>query len=466
MIALYARVSTTEQAQNGYSIAEQQDRLKSYCQAMDWKSYKVYVDPGFSGASMVRPALQRLIQDVENGKVEKVIVWKLDRLSRSQKDTLYLIEDVFLANKTDFVSMNENFDTSTPFGRAMIGILAVFAQLEREQIKERMSMGKDARAKEGKWHGGVKNPVGYDYIDGNLVINEYYAMQVRELFELYASGLGATAISNLFHSKGYTMPSGLNWNPSQIRRTLRRKVYMGLIDHKGQIYQGTHEPIVSESLFNEVNDLLENRKTDYCAKRTTPDATQYSSCLSGLICCAQCGNKYNKNYAVAQGHKYTYYSCRSRMAKSKGYVMPKCRNKNWKMDELDQLVFNRVINLKLDEIEEKEKKKNLVPVLDKRIKEIDAQISRFLDLYGKGNFAIEQLDEKVRVLQSEKEKLSSQITAQIASNRLSIKEVNKIIESFPSVLKRGDTAEIRNVLYSIIDRIVIDNDNVDIYWRF
>ena len=145
--------------------------MRKYCQAMNWAIYDVYTDGGYSGVNMERPALKKLISDVKDHKIDKVLVYKLDRLSRSQKDTLMLIEDVFLANGCDFVSMSENFDTATPLGRAMIGILAVFAQLEREQIKERMNMGKEARAKLGKYKGGGKLPIGYDYVDGKLTIN-------------------------------------------------------------------------------------------------------------------------------------------------------------------------------------------------------------------------------------------------------------------------------------------------------
>ena len=152
-VFLYVRVSTQEQARDGYSIDEQIERLKDYAKAMGWIVVKIYTDGGYSGSNIDRPALQSMIKDVLAGKGDSVVVYKLDRLSRSQKDTLELIEDYFLANKVDFVSMTENFDTATPFGRAIIGILSVFAQLEREQIKERMSMGREGRAKEGKFHG-------------------------------------------------------------------------------------------------------------------------------------------------------------------------------------------------------------------------------------------------------------------------------------------------------------------------
>ena len=178
---MYVRVSSKEQV-DGYSIGEQIERLEKYADAMEWDIIKTFVDPGYSGGNTDRPGLKEMIKEIEKGGVDKVVVYKLDRLSRSQLDTLYLIEKVFLANNTDFVSMSENFDTSTPFGRAMIGILAVFAQLEREQIKERTMVGKEARAKEGKWGGGSTEPIGYNYNIAKdlLEVDEYEAMQVRE----------------------------------------------------------------------------------------------------------------------------------------------------------------------------------------------------------------------------------------------------------------------------------------------
>ena len=175
--ALYVRVSTQEQAQEGYSIGEQKDRLVAYCKAQEWIISDIYVDGGYSGANLNRPGIQRLMTETE--KFDIVLVYKLDRLSRSQRDTLYLIEEIFLPNKVDFVSMQESFDTSSPFGKAMIGLLAVFAQLEREQIKERTKMGKRARAKAGLHHGAGFIPIGYNYQDGKLIVNPYEAEQVK-----------------------------------------------------------------------------------------------------------------------------------------------------------------------------------------------------------------------------------------------------------------------------------------------
>ena len=230
-VICYVRVSTREQAEKGYSVGEQQERLRAYCMAKDWIVEDVITDPGFSGAKLERPGIQRVIQLVQEKKCEAVLVWKLDRLSRSQKDTLYLIEDVFLKNGCAFVSMNENFDTSTAFGRAMIGILSVFAQLEREQIRERMAVGRVGRAKAGLFHGGGFAPIGYDYktiAEGGegLVVNEYEAMQVREVFSLYLQGWPVNRIRKYMTAR-YTTKSGDWGNDTTIRDVLKNPLYIG-----------------------------------------------------------------------------------------------------------------------------------------------------------------------------------------------------------------------------------------------
>ena len=161
--AIYIRVSTDFQAEEGYSIEAQKEQLTAYCVSKSIKNYDYYIDGGWSGSNIERPEIQRLIKDVKDDKISHVIVYKLDRLSRSQKDTLYLIEDVFNPHGVDFVSLNESMDTSTPMGRLMLGILSAFAQLERENIRLRTRMGMKERVKAGLWMGGGRVPFGYDY---------------------------------------------------------------------------------------------------------------------------------------------------------------------------------------------------------------------------------------------------------------------------------------------------------------
>ena len=161
--ALYIRVSTDAQFEEGYSVDAQKDMLEGYCRSRGWKDYRFYIDGGFTGSNIDRPQMQRLIQDARAGEIAQVVVYKLDRLSRSQKDTLYLIEDVFNPAGVGFTSMNENLDTGTPMGRAMLGIMSAFAQLERETIRERTRMGMRERVRGGLWMGGGHPPFGYDY---------------------------------------------------------------------------------------------------------------------------------------------------------------------------------------------------------------------------------------------------------------------------------------------------------------
>ena len=178
--ALYVRVSTEFQFEEGYSLEAQEEKLRQWCALKDIHRFRIYRDGGWSGSNLNRPAMQELIADIRARLVVRVVVYKLDRLSRSQKDTLYLLEELFIPGGVEFISINENFDTGSPYGKAMIGILSVFAQLERENIRERTRMGMYERVKSGLWRGGSGTPFGYDYdpAENKLVPNEH-AQEVR-----------------------------------------------------------------------------------------------------------------------------------------------------------------------------------------------------------------------------------------------------------------------------------------------
>lgn len=473
MIGCYVRVSTQEQASEGYSISEQTDRLRKYAEAMKW-NVKFYTDGGFSGANMERPALQNLIKDVKAGLIDKVLVYKLDRLSRSQKDTLYLIEDVFLANNCDFVSMNENFDTSSPFGRAMIGILAVFSQLEREQIKERMTMGLEARAKEGKFHGSAVSPIGYDYIDGELVINDFERMQVEQIFQMYLKGSSPNTIVEHLNNKGLTHKYG-KWNRKTVKAVLSRKTYLGLIEHKGNIYQGNHEPIISQELFDAVQLVKKDKSRDFLNGKRNGLVVSY---LGGLLCCAQCGAKYSKETKYHKSKEtskpYEYYVCNSRLKKNPSLVFDaNCKNKRWKMQALDQVIFDEIKKLALDPdyikaIKNLKKKDNRPKVIDKKIKSLDNQLTKLMELYSLDGISFEALQEKINELNTNKLLLSEEKTKILLEKE---KELTKdqaltLIKSFESVLEDGSFEEIRQVITALIEKIEIDDENITIYWKF
>lgn len=477
-VVLYVRVSTAEQAKEGYSIGEQIERLKKYCEAMGWTVVAIFVDPGYSGGDMNRPGLRDMIKTVQDEDIDKVVVYKLDRLSRSQKDTLYLIEDVFLENQTDFVSMNENFDTSSPFGRAMIGILAVFAQLEREQIKERMGMGKEARAKEGKWHGGSTEPIGFDYDPATeeLVPNDYEIMQIKELGALFLNGTPLRTIETMFREKGYKHKYGV-WDPKTMRRVLRSKLYIQMIKHRDEWYPGNQARVFEDETFEKINKLLDARAEQYRLSGIKPGAqTTY---LGGLILCKHCGGKYAKNaWPQRNGSVTTVYGCYSRMKKVKKMIKdPNCKNKYWKMDELDSLVFDEIRKLAFDpeyfnEVKRYQREKSTdepskILILEKEIAKVDEQISRFMDLYGIGKFTIDQVSQKVDPLNETRNRLVKELEALNAeSGRLTEEEAREIIDSFEDVMETDDFNKIRLMIESLIYYIEIDNEDVFIHWRF
>ena len=473
-IAIYVRVSTQEQAKEGYSIGEQVERLKMYAEAHNWNITKIYSDAGYSGANMNRPALQDLIKDVKAKKIDKVIVYKLDRLSRSQKDTLNIIEDIFLANSCDFESMNERFDTSTSFGKAMIGILAVFAQLEREQIKERMSMGMEARCKEGKWHGGAAVPFGYSYDPeiGTLSINPYESVIVKELFTQFASGKKLRQICKEFTDKGFTLRSG-KLEPRAARYIMANKTYCGYLRSKGQWIPSKHEAIIDESLFDEVNKILDrNRFNDHAVNSHNYGSRQPTTYLGGLLYCAHCGGKYSKQMS---GHKqYGYfntYCCYSRHKKCKAMIIdPNCKNKIYREDVLNQIVFDQVRKLALDPeyifTSEPSDQNISAKAIEDQIKTIDHQMSRLLDLYSVGKYDIDTLDSKTTALSDQKLKLQEELNRIQADTKITKDEAVTLVTSFDDVLKHGSKEDVRTILEQLIDRIVIDNEDITIHWNF
>lgn len=289
--ALYLRVSTEAQADEGYSLAAQAEKLEAYCRMKGISRFTRYVDGGFSGSSLNRPAVTQLIDCIRTGEVERVVVYKLDRLSRSQKDTLYLIEDVFAPHSVDFVSINENIDTGTPYGRAMIGILSAFAQLERENIFLRTRMGMVERVRQGFWPGGGKIPFGYDYdpAKGILVPNSD-ADTVREIYARYLSGESAGSIARAL---------GLKYE-HLVRQILDRESNTGVIVYKGERYPGRHEPLIDRETWLRAQRRLH--------RPNRPRAAESGKLLTGLLVCGHCGAKMRYQKWGKAGDRLVCYS--------------------------------------------------------------------------------------------------------------------------------------------------------------
>lgn len=463
-VGLYPRVSGHEQEDN-YSIPEQIDRMKKYCESRDWMVYKIYTDSGYSGGSLERPGLQDMMKDVQNGKLDMVLVYKLDRLSRSQKDTLYLIEDVFDKHGVAFTSMTENFDTSTPFGKAILGVLAVFAQLEREKIKERTMMGKDSRAQEGKWHGSKWVPIGYDYVDGLLKVNDYEAMQVREIADLFLKRTPVRTIARIVTEKGYRHKHG-EWEAKTIRRVLSNPVNIGMIKNRDNLYPGIHDPILDKKTYDAVQELMDERKL-----KDKPEQRAHKTLLGGILYCKNCGGRYaRQNY-----RDLYYYTCYSRSKKMKKMIKdPNCRNKNYRAEELDAMILNEIKQLVIDPNRISQVRENR-PVTDvtekiksitKEIAKIDTQISKMMDLYALGTIDLDVISDKVSHLNDQKNSLTKELDSMnvpAADDAMTEADIRTMAALMKEDLPIEDK---RNIVQSLIRYIEIDEDDIIIHWKF
>lgn len=457
-VACYCRVSTESQIEN-YSIDEQRERLEAFCKAHGWTNPKMYIDPGFSGGSLNRPALNKLIDDVKAQRINTVVVYKLDRLSRSQKDTLYLIEDVFGKNKTDFISVCENFDTSTPLGKAMIGIISVFAQLEKDQITERFTMGRIGRAKSGLFHGGNSIPTGYDYVDGHLVVNEYAAMQVREVFNRFLHGESVHSIQRVMHEnyggwKSHTI----------VYCVLKNSVYIGKVKFAGEEYDGEHKPIISAETFYETQRLLGERSANNKEYQKTPFRAGFL--LSGLVFCGNCGAKYHGNHGC--------YRCYSRAKSDKKYIIdPNCKNPNITIGELDDYVKSEIYRIHLnpssiqsyqDETDPNILRRN---ALKEHLERIKAQADKLLDLYQMNDMPVDNISARLQALEAERERIQGQLDSvpKIFINRR--KEFEENLARCHDVLENAPLEEQRIYVASLIRKIIVNtNGTLEIKWRF
>jgi site-specific DNA recombinase len=464
-VALYPRVSGHEQEDN-YSIPEQIERMKKYCDAKDWMVYKIYTDSVQTGADMDRPGLQSMIKDCQDGKFDMVLVYKLDRLSRSQKDTLYLIEDVFEKNNVGFTSMTENFDTSTPHGKFIVGILAVFAQLEREKIKERTMIGKQARAAEGKWHGGKWTPIGYDYEDGLLKVNEYEKMQILEIADLFLQRTPVRTIATIMTEKGYKHKHG-EWDAKTIKRVLENPVNLGLIKDGEHLHPGLHDAIIEEQIYDEIQVIMNERKEKYGAT-----ARPHKSLLAGFIFCKHCGGKYARQ---TNTEGLQYYSCYSRNKSQKKMIKdPNCKNKNYKAGELDAIILLEINKLAIDpeyvdHVRANKPKNDVnekIKSITSEIEKINSQISKMMDLYAMGSIDIDLISTKVSELNKTKTALQKELDSLDVpdADEMSVEEIQSIAATMNN--KDLTLQDRRNIIQSLIYYIEIDNEKVIIHWKF
>ncbi|MHA6250317.1 recombinase family protein [Oceanobacillus sp. CAU 1775] len=482
-VAIYARVSTEEQAKEGFSIAAQLQTLRQYAQIYNWEVIDEYVDEGISGKSVKgRPEMKRLIKDVENERFDAVLVWKISRLSRNMLETLMML-DKFEKYNVKFISYSENFDTSSPIGRLVLQIMASIAEMERNTLAENVKLGMKQRALEGRWNGGVV--FGYDTVKKELVINEKEAEVVQLIYHMYANGKGLRAISNHLNKAGYRTKRNRYFSINGVAQILDNVIYNGKISwlkfenwdskrRKGKnpnpiLVEGKHEPIISDELWSVVRA---RRKSKSFKQRQSNEPFL----LSGLLRCPDCGQGMVPSITThtrkdGTKRKHRYYVCSD--FHNKGSAA--CKANSIKAYEAEDTVIKKIEHFSSNK---KRLYKTLTDIssssahsisqlnkelekIDIRLKEIEQLQAKYMDAFEKNTLPVDILQERLQKVSIEKRELEqkkNEIIIQLGSIDSKVIQpelIEKLLKKFLSVYRKTSRENQKQLLQLLIDNIAI-----------
>nr|MBP3258684.1 recombinase family protein [Bacilli bacterium] len=420
--------------------------MLSYAKSKDYTEFEYYIDGGYSGKDLNRPAIQRLIEDCKNHKIDAVFVFKLDRISRSQRDTLYLIEEVFNKYNVSFISMRENFDTSTPFGKAMIGVLSVFAQLERETILERTRIGLKKRAEAGLWRGGGKIPFPYRYDrnTGTLVPIPEQVELLHKMISLYISGKSFNVIGKI-----------VGMDESMVETRILSITNTGKVPYRDEVYEGKHEAVVSDELYEEILRVNKVRSREKYERHYL---------LSGKVYCGHCGAKYRYQ---KWGKRLIMYCYSQQKSKPRYIKDPNCNNKRWDTFEVEDAVLEELFKMSLD-LDLFKKTFNIATVNVKneykgRLEEITKQIKNLLNNIANG-IAVEETNNKINELEKEKETIEEKLIESDQKEKDNKVSLN-MIKNLKSTWFEMDFDEQRRIIEHLIDKVIVNDNEINIYYN-
>lgn len=496
-LALYTRVSTIEQSEEGYSIDEQERLLRSWAEKNNYEVYKCYSDRGISGKDIKnRPALKELLKDAEEKKFDMVISWKINRISRKLADVLKIV-DILEKNDITFKSYSEPFETDTPAGKMQFQMMALIGEFERGTIAQNVKMGMCAKAKSGEWCGG--RVLGYDLVPidsqegakrkkNRLTINEKEAEAVRFIFNEYVNGKGYKAISNQLNKLSYKTKKGNDFSVGSIREILTNPVYIGKVRYNVRqnwsekrrrninanpiITDGIHEPIIDEGLWDKVQAIMESKK----GKPSRIYDGEYP--LTGILKCPKCGagmviSRTTNKLADGTKKRIAYYCCGA--WKNKGTSV--CNSNTIRVDKANEYVFNKLSELLSNEkmVEtivrniNKERHNKINPAkkelerIDKELEKIDRKKIKLFEAYEEELISKEEfkerkdeLNKRAKSLQEEKEPLLVTLSDDV-SEEIPYEFIKSILENFSKVLTESATREQqKKLLHMIISEITIN----------
>lgn len=483
-IAIYVRVSSDDQV-DGYSIPGQLEELRAYAAEQHLSIYREYVDEGYSGKSIDgRPAMLELLADAKQGRFQTVITWKLNRLARNLADQLKMLE-IFKQHNIGYMSLTEQFDSSTAQGNFATQMLGAIAQMEREQIAQNTRLGMQKRSAAGNWNSG-NNVLGYEWVteinvEPHVRIVPHEAELVQLIFEQYRSGRGLRTITSQLNEAGYKTKRNKLFSIASVRSILTNVNYIGLIrytayekftgkanDRSKQIAQGTHEPIISMGLWNEVQALLNQR-----SRPSTKQINRHYP-LAGLLKCPVCGSSMvpahkkavRKDGNVRMDH---YYVCGNYRNKGtivcKANTIPASPVENETLSRFEQMLtdkglLNQIvsrINRRNKEIEKQLREQLAQTVM--KLKQLEKQQRRCYEQFESERIElvefVEQLEsmkQATATLNESRRQLESKL-AELERSAVSLKEVRnalkKLFKTFHTIEVGKRNALLRGFIQSV-----------------
>ena len=496
-VAIYCRVSTTEQAETGYSIDEQERLLIDWCNKNGLEVYKCYSDRGISGKSINnRPELKALLKDVECKKVDMVLVWKLNRISRKLEDVLTIM-NALEKNNVTFKSYSEPFETTTHVGRMQMHMMALIGEFERGTISQNVKVSMCAKARAGEWCGN--RVLGYDLVPmegtennkrrkSRLEINQEEAEIIRLIFNEYASGKGYKAITNKLNKLGCKTKKGNNFSVASIKDILMNPVYIGKVRYNVRqgwsekhrrninpepiISDGIHKAIIDKDTWDKVQVMLQSK----AGKPSRIYDGFYP--LTGILRCPKCGagmviSRTTNTLADGTKKRIVYYCCGA--WKNKGTSV--CNSNTIRVEKANEYVFNKLSsvlsnddmiraitdNINKERVKRVSPSKNELERIDKELETIDKKKRKIFEAYEDDIITREEflsrkdeLNKRAKVLQESKEPLLVALADDV-SEEISYEFIKSVLDNFSKLLNSKESREQKKkLLHMIISKITIN----------
>jgi site-specific DNA recombinase len=468
-IATYTRISTDEVNQP-YSLGSQSERLASYVASQeDWEMVGTFTDQ-MSGAKLERPGLTNALRAAKAGRFDLLLVYRVDRLSRSVRGLAEVLETLDAAG-VGFRSATEPFDTTSAAGRMMVQMLGVFAEFERATIIDRVIAGMERKSSQGGWCGG-RHPFGYRAAkgEGTLAVDVAESPLIPVIFDLYANKrLGTHAIANWLRAAGLSTRAGKPWTYKAVLTVLRNRTYLGEVHFRGTWSKGTHTALIEHGLFDAVQVILAERGQDM-AKRAS-NSSDYL--LTGLVVCGGCGCHFTGTRATGRNATYRYYTCGGRQRNG----TKNCSSDRLPAGALDDAVVRSLLaayedtDLFVKAVAEAQGRALLghrrhegeLRALDAELAKVDSGIDRYLRAFETGAMPESICGERVKALGSQSTALRARrevLAEEMDEADLTApttEELSALRDRVAEAIATGDPAPVKILLQSLIHEIRVDS---------